>query len=187
MDDPLRLVLLTGLSGAGKSRALEYMEDLGYYCVDNLPAPLLPTFVELLRRAEPGHGRAAVCVDSRSGEQLSSLPAFLDEAADRGATFETVFLDSADEVLIQRYRESRRRHPAGGESVEEAVARERDQLLAIRERADHTIDTSEMSLPDFRERLADLFGDASPDAEMTVTVMSFGYKHGLSPGSRSRV
>lgn len=180
MSDRLRLVLLTGLSGAGKSRALEFMEDLDYYCVDNLPAPLLPTFVDLIRRAAPDQDRAAVCVDSRSGDQFDELPAYLDEAADRGARFETVFLDCADAVLIQRYSESRRRHPAGsGLSVQEAIAQERAQLSAIRERADHTIDTSETSLLELRDRLADLFGANVGDGDMTVTVMSFGFKHGL--------
>lgn len=180
MSDPLRLVLLTGLSGAGKSRALQFMEDLDYYCVDNLPAPLLPTFVDLLRRATPGQARAAVCVDSRSGEQLDQLPAYLDEAADRGARFETVFLDCADDILIQRYSESRRRHPAGsGLSVQEAIAQERAQLAAIRERSDQIIDTSETSLPELRDRLAELFGVMAKDTAMAVTVVSFGFKHGL--------
>jgi len=180
MSDPLRLVLLTGLSGAGKSRALQFMEDLDYYCVDNLPAPLLPTFVDLLRRATPGQSRAAVCVDSRSGDQIDELPAYLDEAADRGAPFETVFLDCADDVLIQRYSESRRRHPAGGDlSVQEAIAQERAQLAAIRSRSDHVIDTSETSLPELRDRLADGFGAKAINASMAVTVVSFGFKHGL--------
>lgn len=180
MSDPLRLVLLTGLSGAGKSRALQFMEDLGYYCVDNLPAPLLPTFVDLLSRATPAQGRAAVCVDSRSGDQLDELPAYLDEAANRGEPFEIVFLDSTDDILIQRYSESRRRHPAGsGFSVEEAIAQERDQLSPIRERSDHTIDTSAMSLYELRERLDGMFGAHAADAAMAVTVVSFGFKHGL--------
>jgi len=180
MGDPLRLVLLTGLSGAGKSRALQFMEDLGYYCVDNLPAPLLPTFVDLLCRATPGQGRAAVCVDSRSGDQLDELPAYLDEASDRGEPFETVFLDSTDDILIQRYSESRRRHPAGsGLSVQEAIAQERAQLSPIRERSDHTIDTSVMSLYELREQLTGMFGARTVEAAMAVTVVSFGFKHGL--------
>lgn len=180
MSDPLRLVLLTGLSGAGKSRALNIMEDLDYYCVDNLPAPLLPTFVDLLRRATPAQARAAVCVDSRSGEQLDELPAYLDDAADRGARFETVFLDCSDDVLIQRYSESRRPHPAGGElGVQEAIAQERLQLGAIRERADLVIDTSETSPSELRDRLTELFGAPADETAMSVTVTSFGYKHGL--------
>ncbi len=180
MPNSLRLVLLTGLSGAGKSRALQFMEDLNYYCVDNLPAPLLPTFVDLLRRAAPGQGRAAVCVDSRSGNQFDELPAYLDEAANLGTPFETVFLDCADDILIQRYSESRRRHPAGSNlSVQEAIAQERDQLDAIRQRSDHMIDTSETSLSELRDRLADVFGTTKGDVAMAVTVMSFGFKHGL--------
>lgn len=180
MSSPLRLVLLTGLSGAGKSRALQFMEDLDYYCVDNLPAPLLPTFVDLLQRATPGQGRAAVCVDSRSGDQLDELPAYLDEAAERGARFETVFLECADDILVQRYSESRRRHPAGGGlSVQEAIAQERERLGAIRGRSDLVIDTSETSLPELRIRLTDLFGPMAADDAMNVTIVSFGFKHGL--------
>jgi RNase adapter protein RapZ len=175
----VRLVLLTGLSGAGKSGALRVMEDLGYYCVDNLPVPLLPTFMDLISRAAPGQGHAAVCVDSRSGDQVESLPAYLDESEQRGARFETLFLDCADDVLIRRYSETRRPHPEGDKfSIREAITRERNRLGAIRDRADEVIDTSELSVAELRERLASLFG-ADSGAHMAVTLTSFGFKHGL--------
>lgn len=180
MGESLRLVLVTGLSGAGKTRAMRFLEDLGYFCVDNLPASLLPKFVELVSTASPSHERAAVCVDARSGEELRRLPAYLDEAAERGGTAEILFLDCDDVVVIERYSESRRRHPAAeGTSVEDGIRREREWLDTIRGRADYVLDTTSMSLPELRERVGEIFSSDRTGAQLSVTVLSFGFKFGV--------
>lgn len=217
MPDSFRFVLVTGLSGAGKSQALHFLEDIGYYCVDNLPAALLPAFAEYalgvsgvspqaLRQAHIARGAAfassrpsnpgepasdrgsarrrrfAVCVDARGGEDLARFPAHLQALSESDVHPETLFLDSADHVLIHRYSESRRRHPllrAG--SIEEAIRRERELLEPMRARADLVLDTSALSLVELRERIAGAFLGKRAARQMLVTVLSFGFKHGLPP------
>lgn len=182
MPDTPRFVLVSGLSGAGKSQALRFLEDLGYYCVDNLPASLIPTFAGLVINASPPKRRVAVCVDARAGEELLSLPAYLDEVAERGMRPDTLFLDTSDEVLVHRYSESRRRHPcAPNGTVEEGIRRERELLEPIRGRADLLLDTSSMSVSELRERIAGMFMVAKAGREMLVTVLSFGFKQGVPP------
>ena len=180
MTDKARFVLVTGLSGAGKSQALRFLEDLGYYCVDNLPAALIPTFADLLLRSDRQHQHIAVCIDARAGESLENLPALLDEVAEMGLRPDTLFLDSSDEVLIKRYSETRRRHPSsitGG--IEEGIRRERTLLDPIRARADLVIDTSATSVQELRERIATMFQGDRGAGQLLITVLSFGFKHGV--------
>ena len=182
MPDSPRFVLVTGLSGAGKSQALRFLEDLGYFCVDNLPASHIPIFAELVMNAAHPRKRIAVCVDARGGEDLVNLPACLNEVAGMGIRPDTLFLDSADEVLVHRYSESRRRHPcAPTGSVEEGIRRERSLLGPIRERADLVVDTSETSVAELRERIAAMFQGAKATQDMLVTLLSFGFKNGVPP------
>ncbi len=182
MSDPLRFVLVSGLSGAGKGQALRFLEDLGYYCVDNLPAPLIPTFADLIRRAGPGKRRFAVCVDARTGEDLRNVPGFLEETSEMGIRPEIVFMDSSDAVLLHRYSESRRRHPcAPAGSVEEGIRREREILEPIRARADLLLDTSASSVAELREHIATVFLDKKGPGSLVITVMSFGFKYGAPP------
>jgi UPF0042 nucleotide-binding protein len=180
--DTPRLTVVTGLSGSGKTQALRFLEDGGYYCVDNLPAALLPAFVDLLLASERRHRRTAICVDARLGEELRDLPRYLDSAAERGVRPDVLFLDCSDEVLQSRYSETRRRHPAAPtEGVEAGIRRERALLEPIRARADLVIDTSKLSVAELRERLGALFLAARGKQELVITVMSFGFKHGLPP------
>ena len=175
-----RFVLVTGLSGAGKTLALRIFEDLGYYCVDNLPAALFPTFAELIIRSDTQRPGAAVCVDARSGADFANLPAYIEQASTFGVKSDILFLDSSDKVLVQRYSESRRRHPSSPSgSIEEGIATERELLGPIRARADLILDTSAISAAEFRERLADTFVGANTRGALTVTVMSFGFKYGI--------
>jgi UPF0042 nucleotide-binding protein len=180
MSSDGRFVLVTGMSGAGKSQALKFLEDLGYYCVDNLPPALLPKLAELAQGSE--RRGVAVCVDARGGDDLGTLPARLEEAREAGAQTQVLYLEASDASLVKRYSESRRRHPiARTGSVQEAISRERELLLPMRERADMVIDTSATSLNDFRDRLVDAFGGEAGGRGMSVTVMSFGFKHGVPP------
>lgn len=180
MPDAPRFVLVTGLSGAGKSQALRFLEDLGYYCVDNLPPALVPTIAELTLNAAKARRRVAVCVDVRGGDDLLNLPAYLDEAAEKGARPETLFLESADAVLLRRYSESRRKHPATFDgTVEEGIQHERELLAPIRAKANLILDTSTTSVGQLRERVGAVFGGERAAREMLVGVMSFGFKYGI--------
>lgn len=175
-----RYVLVTGLSGAGKSQALRFFEDFGLFCVDNLPAPLMPAIAELRLNSESSNTKIAVCVDARSGEDLAKLPDHLDTIAEMGFRPMTLFLESSDEVLLRRYSESRRRHPASPSgSIEEGIQRERRLLAPIKERADLVVDTSTTSTAELRERISALFAGDDSDNAMTISVISFGFKYGV--------
>ncbi len=180
MTDDARFVLVTGLSGAGKSQALRFLEDLGYYCVDNLPALLIPTFADLVIRSDRQRRWIAVCIDARAGESLENLPALLDEVTELGLRPDILFLDSSDEVLLKRYSETRRRHPSSlTGSIEEGIRRERAMLEPIRARADLLIDTSATSVQELRERIATVFQGDKDAQKLLITVLSFGFKHGV--------
>lgn len=182
MTDPRRFVLVTGLSGAGKSQALKFLEDVGYYCVDNLPTALVAPFAEAIAGSTPRYRRIAVCVDARAGQDLANLPSILDHVAELGTRVEVLFMDSANDVLLRRYSESRRRHPAAaGGCIEDGIRRERDLLDPIRARADLILDTSAVTLPDLRERIGAAFVGERPEHELVITVVSFGFKHGIPP------
>jgi UPF0042 nucleotide-binding protein len=177
---PTRFVIVTGLSGAGKGQALRFLEDLGYYCVDNLPAQLIPNFADLLCATNTTHAKIAVCLDSRAGQELQTLPAHLDAVRERGIRPEVLYLESNDKVLVRRYSETRRRHPlAPAGSIEEGIAQERALLEPVRARADLVLDTSSTSVSELRERIAAAFLGERPAQGMFVTVMSFGFKYGV--------
>lgn len=182
MTEARRFVLVTGLSGAGKSQALNVLEDLGFYCVDNLPTALVPPFAEAIAGSTPKYERIAVCVDARAGQDVENLPSILDHVAEQGTRVETLFLDCSNEVLLRRYSESRRRHPASPMGdINEGIQREREMLAPIRARADLVLDTSAVALPDLRERIAAMFVGKRNEHELVITVTSFGFKHGLPP------
>lgn len=180
MRDSSRFVLVTGLSGAGKSQTLRFLEDLGYYCIDNLPPALIPTIADLAHNAAKPRKRIAVCVDARGGEDLLNLPAHLDEAAERGLRPEILYLESNDAVLLRRYSESRRKHPGSPEgSVEEGIQRERDLLAPIRLRANLILDTSSTSVSQLRERVAAVFAGERKSKDLLIGLLSFGFKFGV--------
>jgi RNase adapter protein RapZ len=179
VNEEVHLVVLTGMSGSGRTVALRAMEDFNFYCVDNLPAPLLPQLVKAVGRSHDGrNARIAVGIDVRS-EDLDRMPGMLSELAGAGVQVHLVFFDSRDEVLLKRYSETRRRHPlsAGGMSLADAIAHERKLLRPLMSIAEHVIDTSELNVHQLRRMIATEFAAASEG--MTLLFESFAYKHGL--------
>jgi RNase adapter protein RapZ len=175
----LRFVIITGLSGAGRSFAIKCLEDLGYFCVDNLPTTLIPTFAELCTHSSRDMRLIALGVDIREGEYLSHLMETLAELRVQGHKPEVLFLEAADETLVRRYQETRRRHPLAGDgSVLEGIRAERKALAHLRESADRIIDTSGLSVHQLKERLVEGYGPEGARGELTVSLMSFGFKHG---------
>ena len=172
----MRLVVVTGVSGAGKSTALKALEDLGYYCADNLPMPLLPKFVELLStRAEID--RAGLVIDARGGEFLHDATAILAAIRAAGHSLEVLFLDAGDDILLRRFSETRRRHPLSDTDIRSGLRAERDQLKLLRQEANATVDTGTLTVHLLRALMQERYGSAEDD--LSVTLMSFGFKHGL--------
>jgi UPF0042 nucleotide-binding protein len=175
----LRFVIITGLSGAGRSFAIKCLEDLGYFCVDNLPTTLIPTFAELCTHSSRDMRLIALGVDIREGEYLSHLMDTLAELRVQGHKPEVLFLEASDETLVRRYQETRRRHPLAGDgSVLEGIRAERKALANLRESADRIIDTSGLSVHQLKERLVEGYAPEGARDELTVSLMSFGFKHG---------
>jgi RNase adapter protein RapZ len=170
------VVVITGLSGAGRSQAGAAFEDLGWYVMDNIPTALIARVAELLPGPGPEGQKVAVVVGRNAG-QLGELRTAIAQLRDGGDEVKVVFLDASDEVLVRRFESSRRRHPLGQEGVLEAIADERRRLEAIKEMADVVIDTSELNVAHLRERLGELF--SGDDNAMQVLVLSFGFKHGV--------
>ncbi|MCX9155790.1 RNase adapter RapZ [Niveibacterium sp. 24ML] len=173
----MQLILISGLSGSGKSIALAVLEDAGYYCVDNLPAPLLPQLVDTLGAA--GYSRVGVAVDVRGGESLQALPETVEALRDKVADVRFVFLEARNTTLIARFSETRRRHPLASDGVTllEAIERERDALEAVGELGQR-IDTSDLHPNTLRTWLKDLI-QIAPAHGLTLLVESFGFKHGI--------
>ena len=179
---PSRFIVLTGLSGAGKSQAIRALEDLGYFCVDNLPTTLIPTFAELTLRTHGSIQKAAVVVDVREGSMLRQFPRLYRRLRSlRGLNPMLLFLDASDDTLVRRFSETRRPHPLGqSRSTVEGIAAERKMLKGIRGMADEVIDTSGMTVHQLRHAFMTLA--QTPGAGHTgplVTLLSFGFKHGL--------
>ena len=178
----MEFIIVTGLSGAGKSRAVDSLEDIGFYCVDNLPPTLIPVFYELCEQAKEGMSRrVAIVTDIRGGGMFNSLFEALEKLHNEHKAYKILFLDARKEVLVRRYKETRRRHPLMNDhqgSVEMAVTLEREILKPVREKADYIIDTSYLSPAQLKERISGLFLDHSEEALM-VNCMSFGFKYGI--------
>lgn len=183
----MRLVVITGLSGAGKTFALHSFEDAGYYAVDNLPPRLLPSLAEYCRGA--GYGKAAVVVDARAGAAFQQLPAMLQEMQRSGTTTELLFLDATDEILVRRYKETRRPHPLLTEQTEGgiqgAIHAERTIMRSARALADRVLDTSTLTVSQLREVIHVAYAEEARPG-MLITVTSFGFKHGV-PGDADLV
>lgn len=176
----MRLVIVTGMSGAGKSTALKMLEDMGYFCVDNLPIPLLPGFVQMLQNTDTEMKKVALGLDVRSGQDLSGLKENL-EAMDRDRIgYEILFLDANDAVLVKRYKETRRQHPLSGSGrVDTGIAKEREKILFLKMKATYILDTSKMLTRELRIELEKIFVDGQSFCNLYITVMSFGFKYGI--------
>lgn len=179
---PLHLVVVTGMSGAGRSSALRTLEDLGYFCVDNIPPALIPQLLSLVSdpRDERQLTRVAVGVDVRTGRFLAGASEVLDSLSKGGHSVELIFLEAQDEELVRRFSETRRSHPlAPGGNVLEAIVNERERLAPLRARARVTIDTTGMSVHDLRRALVDHIARGDQRATMVTRIMSFGFKYGV--------
>jgi UPF0042 nucleotide-binding protein len=178
--ESIAFVVITGMSGAGKSFAIKCFEDMGYFCVDNLPTTLLPTFADLVARSVQAAHRVALGIDVREGEYLPHLLDALGELRARGHQVEVLFVEASDEALLRRYNETRRRHPlAGNGQVHDAIRAERKALANLREIADRVIDTSTLTVHQFRDVLVGMYGAREVRAGVRVTLLSFGFKHGV--------
>ena len=177
----MEFIIISGLSGAGKSKAASFMEDMDFFCVDNLPAPLIPKFAELGMAGSGEYDRVVLVTDIRGGTNFGSLFQALQDLTDMQCEYHILFMEAATEVIIKRYKETRRSHPLAEEcdSLEQAIELERKMLAPLRERADYVIDTSNLSTAKLRGELLRLFGRGSQEGAMTVSVTSFGFKHGL--------
>lgn len=176
----MRLVIVTGMSGAGKTIALKMLEDIGFYCVDNLPVLLLEKFVELLMQPSGTRSQVAIGIDIRSGEELPQLAHVLKEWKQQSMPYEILFLDASDETLVKRYKETRRSHPLAGKGrVDQGIRQERERLGFLKEAADYIIDTSQLLTRELRQELEKIFVENQKYTNLFVTVLSFGFKYGI--------
>ena len=177
----MEFLIITGLSGAGKSRAADVLEDMDYYCVDNMPVALMPRFAELCMATTGRYDRVALVTDVREKDGFDELLRTLNQLNAMDCNCRILYMDADVETLVKRYKESRRRHPlqTRGVSVEEAIAKEQELLAPVRERADVILNSSTLTLGMLQNRLFSLFAGAGRKRQIDVTVMSFGYKHGL--------
>ena len=192
MKSKMRIIIVTGMSGGGKSTAIHMLEDAGFYCVDNMPPSLLEKFAELLAMPGSDLNKVALGIDVRSGQQFEAAPAALHSLKEKGYPVEILFMDCSDSVLVKRYKETRRIHPlqfghdtssdsdiAQGERLEDGIRRERQLLSEIRSEADYVVDTSQLLSRELRGELNRLFLSGDEYKNLMITVLSFGFKHGI--------
>lgn len=174
------LVVVTGMSGAGRTEAMHVFEDLGYFCVDNLPANLIVELVDMRGTGPDGPKRLAVVCDARNGDYFGSLTEALETLAQRDIGFRVIFLDADDEKLVARYKSSRRRHPlcTDGTTIAQGIQRERTLMMGLRDMADDVINTTDMLPSALRDTIRQLFATGDERSGLAVTVYSFGFKHG---------
>lgn len=173
----MEFLIVTGMSGAGKSTVANALEDIGYYCVDNMLPRMLPVFADLCRKSEPKLSKIAVITDVRVGEEFNDMDKILDQLQEEEFDYKILFLDVSDEVAIRRYKETRRKHPLGYGSVASAVAEERKLLKSLYMRADYILDTSQTTAGQLKNRITGIFlGDQKKG--LNIQVLSFGFKYG---------
>ena len=178
--EKFRPVIVTGMSGGGKSLAARYMEDLGYFCVDNLPPVFIPKFINLCRETHGQISRAAIVVDTRSREFFDDFVRILGELDAGDVSYELLFIEASDDVIIRRYKETRRPHPLAPDArISEGVTRERARLASVRARATQLIDTSRLRKAELRDIIRQHYDTPGRDAEMNVNILSFGFKYGI--------
>lgn len=180
----MRFVIVTGMSGAGRSTALRILEDAGYFCVDNLPISLIGKFSELIYSGTNEISKVALGIDIRSGRTLDELTAALEELTVAGRSYEILFLDASDEVLVKRYKETRRSHPLAQEGrVAEGITEERGRLEFLKKQADYIIDTSSLLTRELKQELDKIFVQNKDFKNLVITVLSFGFKYGIPTDS----
>lgn len=174
-------VIVSGLSGAGKSKTISFLEDIGYYCVDNLPAPLIPQFAGLCLASTGKYDKVAVVSDIRGGQTFDGLFDALEQLRAMQCEYKILFVEADTQTIVKRYKETRRSHPLArdGQSLEEVIAQERAVLEPVRRRAEYIVDTTALSTAKLRGEVLRLFGTESANAAMSVSVISFGFKYGI--------
>lgn len=178
----MEFIIVTGMSGAGKSQAMKTLEDMGVFCVDNLPATLIPTVADLCAHSERRVNRVAFVVDVREGEFLSPLEDVLATLRQHGHTIRVLFLEADDQVLLRRFSESRRPHPLAPQgSVLRGISLERERMASLKAEADMVVDTSGLTIHDLRRLVVTAFRDDRPGSKTAISFVSFGYRHGLPP------
>ena len=179
-----RLVIITGMSGSGKSLAANGFEDMGFYCVDNLPVRLIPVMMDLVWRTPGDIRNVALVIDVREGAFFKDFPEILEQLRREDLDLSVLFFEATDQALLRRFSETRRPHPLAGEaSLEEGIRKEREILKPIRDRADKIIDSSAFNVHELRAYLFDNFSEQSRTRSLFISVMSFGYKYGVPPES----
>lgn len=173
----MQIVVVTGLSGAGKTVALNCLEDLGYYCIDNMPPALMEDFLNLLRNTNQNISKAAICIDARAGEFYAGFDQILEKLTD--AECRILFLEASDVTLIRRFNETRRTHPLSPGNVRNGIALEKELLAHAREIADNVIDTSNLKSSNLNEIIRDILSDDKDENTFIINMTSFGYKHGI--------
>lgn len=173
----MELIIVTGLSGAGKSNALNCLEDMGYYCIDNMPPALIGSFIDLARTNKLNVDKAAICIDSRSGEGYRGFDQQLNKYHD--TDYKIMFLEASDETLIRRFNETRRNHPLNASSVKDGIRRERAFLAKARSISNYVIDTSNMKTAKLKEVIKDIVMKGEEKQTFIINIQSFGYKHGM--------
>lgn len=177
----MRFVIVTGLSGAGKTQAIRNLEDLGFFCVDNLPTTLIPKFAEACFQTDGHIDKVALVIDIRAGKFFDALFESLNYLKKQEYKYEILYLDASDEVLIKRFKEARRKHPLAPDGrVLKGIALERNKLSEVRDRADNIIDTTKLTTWELRERVTSIYGEeGQSEVELMITVLSFGFKYGI--------
>ncbi len=180
MRDKVSVVIITGLSGAGKTKAVGILEDLGFFCVDNLPPTLIENFIELVRKTEGRINKLGLVVDVRSGSFLQKLPEIITKLKeDKDLSVKLVFLEASDETLIKRFSETRRKHPVSeGTTIQQKIAIEKEKLAYLRDIADYKIDTSNFSLKDLKAKIISTISK-SPTETLDISIVTFGFKYGI--------
>ena len=173
----MELIIVTGLSGAGKSNALNCLEDMGYYCIDNMPPALIGSFIDLAKTNKLNVDKAAICIDSRSGEGYRGFDQQLNKYHD--TDYKIMFLEASDETLIRRFNETRRNHPLNASSVKDGIRRERAFLAKARSISNYVIDTSNMKTAKLKEVIKDIVMTGEEKQTFIINIQSFGYKHGM--------
>lgn len=176
----MRFVVVTGMSGGGKSSALKMLEDAGFYCVDNLPVSLIEKFMELIATPDSEITKVALGLDVRAGQAFSETTGILQKQKEKGYEFEILFMDASDAALVKRYKETRRVHPLAAEGrVEDGIREEREMLSGIRKQADFVIDTSNLLTRELKEELDRIFVKNEEYNSLMITLLSFGFKYGI--------